>query len=198
MMQLYHVDVATCIHCALHTLVQTNCKCLCCYHLHTEQYVKARAVADKIYKARRTSTATAATRRGTNATENGTGDDPQQQEVQALEDGETEPISAASLSWAARALLTFIVLFRTLCSYIKKWHLAMLIIILGLAITVAACNKLWRPSARAAAVAAPGNNDDNQGGGGGNGHNGHDAPPPPPANDDNNNNNDHHNAGAGG
>jgi hypothetical protein len=135
-MQQRHITVAACIHCALHTLVQTNCKCLCCYHLHTEQYVKARVVADKIYKARRTSTATAATRRGTNATENGNGDDPQQQEVQALEDGETEPISAADLSWAARAQLAFIVLFRTLCSYIKKRHLAVLIIILGLAITV--------------------------------------------------------------
>jgi hypothetical protein len=135
-MQRRHIAVATCIQCALHTLVYTNCKCLYCYHLHTQQFEKARALADKQCKQRRTSTATAATRRGTNATENGNGDDPQQQEVQALEDGETEPISAADLSWAARALLTFIVLFRTLRSCIKKWHLAMLIIILGLAITV--------------------------------------------------------------
>eukprot|EP00953_Heterococcus_sp_UTEX-ZZ885_P037243 19147-Heterococcus_DN1.PRE.2 len=154
-MQQRHIAVATCIPCALHTLVYTNCQCLYCYHLRTQQFEKARALADKQCKQRRTSTATAATRRGTNATENGDGDDSQQEEVQALED-------------------------------------------VGLAITMAACNKLWRPSARAAAVAAPGNNDDNQGGGGGNGHNGHDAPPPPPANDDNNNNNDHHNAGAGG
>jgi hypothetical protein len=107
--------------------------CLCCYHLHTQQYEKARAVADKLHKERRTSSATAATRRDSNATDAGNGDE-QQQEGQALEDDETEPVSAAS--WAARVLLVVIVHCRMLWWHINLWHLVSMIVIVGLAITM--------------------------------------------------------------